>query len=113
MHTKISYISSAFIGIVFGILSNYSILLGSWINLVVWSIVGILIGFFIENKSYIRSSGLIYGFFLVASFLIFGFKGTSDKIFSFILLSILLSFVGSICGLALVFIGNWVKKKFR
>src|SRR5476649_1107339 len=111
MKIKISLISSTLIGIVFGVLSNYSILKGSWFNLVVWTFVGILIGIFIYDKRYIKWSGIFYGFFVTLSFLISGFKGSPDKILGFGLLSIILSVVGAFCGWGLVFMGNWIKGK--
>jgi hypothetical protein len=112
MKTKISLISSALVGIVFGILSNHSVIKGSWFNLVIWSIIGILIGMFIEEKKFIKWSGVFYGFFLTTSFLVSGFEGKSDKIFSFGILAVILSIIGSFCGWALVFLGNWIKSRF-
>ena len=112
MKTKFSLISSVVVGIVFGILSNYSILFGSWINLVVWAIIGLLIGLFIEEKRFIKWSGIFYGFFLTLSFLISGFQGNLNKIIIFSLFSIFLSVIGAFCGWFLVFVGNWIKTKF-
>ena len=113
MKTKLSLISSSLVGIVFGILSNYSILSGSWIDLVLGTIIGLLIGLFIENKIFIKWSGIFYGFFLTLFFLISGFQGDSNKIIIFILFSIFLSIIGAFCGWCLVFTGNWVKTKLR
>ena len=112
MKRKLSLISSALVGIIFGVLSNYSILLGSWMNLVVWAVVGLLIGLFIEERIFIKWSGIFYGFFLAASFLISGFKGSSDKIIGFSILSIVISVIGALCGWFIVFLGNWIKRKF-
>ncbi len=111
MKIKLSIISSALVGIVFGVLANYSILLGSWLNLGVWAIVGILIGFFIEDKKYVNRSGITYGVFLAATFLISGFKGSSDKIFGFTLLTFVLCVIGAFCGWVLVSGANWIKRK--
>jgi hypothetical protein len=108
----IANISSAFVGIVFGVLSNYSILLGLWFNLVIWGVVGILIGLFIEDNTYVRWSGIFYGLFLTLSFLISGFKGTPDHIIGFAVLSLILSVIGAFCGWCLVFAAHWVKRRF-
>ncbi len=115
MKFKLSKISSAFVGIVFGVLANYSILLGSWLNLIIWAIVGLLIGLFIEDKRFVNGAGIWYGFFLVISFLISGFKGTPDKILGFALLSLALGILGAFCGWALVYSANLIKgsKIFR
>jgi hypothetical protein len=112
MKTKISLIGSALVGITFGLLGNYSVLKSSWFNLVVWAVVGILIGMFIEEKRFIKWSGISYGFFLVLSFLVSGFQGKSDKIISFGIFTVILSIIGSFCGWVLVFLGNWIKGKF-
>src|SRR6185369_14592802 len=101
---KSSVISSTLIGIVFGVLSNYSILLGSWLNLIIWGVIGLLIGLFIENKQFVRQSGIFYGLFLVISFLVSGFHGTADKIVGFTLLSVVLGEIGAVCGWVLVFV---------
>ena len=111
--TLASKISSALLGIVFGVLTNYSILSGSWMNLGVWAVIGLLIGLFIEDKKFVMWSGLYYGFFVTISFLISGFEGTSDKLIGFIFLSLVLGLIGALCGWCLVFVSNWVKRKFR
>jgi hypothetical protein len=111
MKSIFSPTSAATVGIVFGVLSNYSILRGSWVNLIVWSLVGILIGFFIENKKYVPLSGIFYGLFLTASFLISGFQGSTDKIFGFSILCIVLGAFGAACGFCLVYGAHWLKKK--
>jgi hypothetical protein len=103
-------VSAAIVGILFGLLANFTILNGSWLNLVVWAAVGILIGCFIYERTYIRPAGLSYGFFLSLSFLISGFHGTSDKVFGFGLLTIVLSIFGAGCGWVLVSIGNRIKR---
>jgi hypothetical protein len=112
MKRKLSLLSSALIGIIFGVLSNYSILFGSWVNLVVWAVVGLLIGLFIEDKIFIKWAGIFYGFFLTSSFLISGFQGSSNKIIGFSVLSIAISVVGAFCGWFIVFLGNWIKGRF-
>lgn len=109
---KISIISSVIVGVVFGVVSNSSVLLGSWFNIVIWAVVGILIGLFIEQRKYVRSSGLSYGFSLTASFLISGFQGASDKIIGFTLLSIGISLIGACGGWLVVYIGNLIKNLF-
>jgi hypothetical protein len=109
MKTKLSIITSILLGVIFGALSNYSILRGSWHNIIVWGIVGILIGLFIYNKKYIKQAGLLYGFSLAVTFLISGFKGTSDKLPGFILMVIVFAILSALCGWAAVFVGNWLK----
>lgn len=114
MKRTYSVISSGLVGAIFGVLSNYSILVGiSWLNLGVWALVGLLIGAFIEETRLVRWSGLSYGFFVTVAFLASGFHGTSDKIAGFTIFSLVLGLVGAFCGLCLLAIGNWIKTKFR
>jgi hypothetical protein len=105
-------ISSSIIGIVFGFLSNYSILQGSWLNLVVWAAVGILIGLFMEDGDLVNWLGPFYGLFLSVSFLISGFHGAADQIMPFLLLVCVLSILGVFCGWCLVRSAYWLKRKF-
>jgi hypothetical protein len=109
----VSIICSALVGIIFGILSNHSILVGSWYNLIVWAVVGMLIGLFIEQKKFVNWVGIAYGIALTLSFLISGFKGTSDKIFGFGILSLVLTIIGAFCGWLCVLIGFSIKNKIR
>lgn len=109
---KASIISSALVGIVFGIIANYGILRNSSFNLVIWAVVGMLIGLFIEQRKYIKSSGLSYGFFLGFAFMVSAFGGTSDKILGYSLFTLIISIIGAFCGWAAVFVGNWIKSKF-
>lgn len=109
---KTALFTSAIVGIVFGIIANHGILLGSSFNLVVWAVVGILIGLFIEQKKYIKLSGLSYGFFLGIAFMVSGFGGTSDKIFGYSLFTLIISIIGALCGWMAVFLGNWIKNNY-
>jgi hypothetical protein len=111
MKAILSVLTSSLVGVVFGILANYTVLQGSWFNLVVWALVGLLIGAFIEEARFIRWSGICYGTFLTAAFLVSGFQGSADKIPAFTLLTLVLCVVGAFCGWCLVVTGNWLKRK--
>jgi uncharacterized membrane protein YeaQ/YmgE (transglycosylase-associated protein family) len=110
MKTVLSVVSSAVIGALFGALSQYSALLqSSWVNLLFWALIGLLLGLFIEDSRYVKWSGPSYGLFLTLSFLISGFQGNADKIPAFAVLSLVLCIVGALCGWCLVFLGNRIK----
>ena len=111
MKTSSALIGVALVGVVFGVLANHSILLGSWLNLIVWAVVGLLLGFFIEQKRFVNGVGISYGFFLTLAFLISGFQGTADKIPSFALISFVLSILGAFCGWVLVLTASWIKMR--
>ena len=100
------------LGIIAGILSTHVLLIG-WGNLIFWGIVGIVIGFFVIGRREVIWTGALFGFFLSISFLLSGFQGASEKLLLFVLLSLALSVVGMGGGIASVFAGNWLRRKYR
>ena len=93
------------VGIVLGFLSANIFLIG-WLNLIIWGIVGLVVGFAYRDTRKAKWAGGFYGFFLTISFLLLGFRGASDKLFMFVLFSLGLSIIGIFCGLILAIIGN-------
>jgi len=100
------------LGIISGILSTHVVLIG-WGNLIFWALVGIALGLFVTGKREVLWSGALFGFFLSISFLLSGFQGAPDKFFVFILFSLGLSIVGMGGGIISVFIGSWLRKKYK
>ncbi len=108
-----SIVVSASVGAAFGAFPNYVALLhSSWSNLLLWAVIGLLLGLYIDDRTCVKSSGISYGFFLTLTFLISGFHSSTDKIWAFALLCVVLSPIGALCGACLVFMGNWIKRKF-
>lgn len=99
------------VGIICGYISAQPFAFLNWKNLFLWAAVGLLVGFIARDWHKAKAAGGFYGFFLTASFLIFGFEGSTDKIFGFILFSIGLSIIGVFCGILLGWIGHWIKLK--
>ena len=112
MKTALAYFLSVVVGIVFGIVANHGFLRGSWFNLIIWAVVGILIGIFILDKKYVTRVGILYGIFLTISFMISGFQGSADKLVGFSILTCVLAIIGALCGWLTVYIGYWIKGKF-
>lgn len=108
-----AYVSASLVGIVFGVVANSSILLGQWSNLIIWAVVGILVGLFIEQPKFVTWSGILYGVFLTLAFLISGFRGQANQLFGFFALTFILCIIGAFCGWVLVAVANNVKMRFR
>ncbi len=107
------YLASAMVGVACGVISNHSLLAGSWANLLFWAAAGIILGWFAVGRKQILSAGVLYGLFLTLTFLLSGFRGTSDKLAGFLVLTAGLVGVGAVCGLACVFIGSWLRQRLR
>ena len=101
------------VGIACGLASNTPWLTGQWANLIVWALAGIALGLFVTSNRQIVWTGIVYGFLMAVTFLISGFRGASDKLPAFLLLTLLLSVLGALGGLVAVFIGSRVRRLFR
>lgn len=112
MNPKESLLSIA-LGVACGIVSTRTALAGSWYNLLLWTIVGLALGFFYTEKKTMLWSGGVYGFFLSISFLFLGFEGTPDKFWGFALFSLVLSIIGALYGALFGRIGGWLRTKIR
>jgi hypothetical protein len=110
MKPNLLLIISGVVGIVCGLVSHTPFLNGQWLNLVVWGIVGIALGLFMSGTRLIIWAGLVYGFCLSVTFLISGFQGNADKLPAFLLLTLVLSLVGALGGLATVFVGSRLRR---
>lgn len=97
------------IGILVGYMSSITFFAHSWTALFLWGATGLLIGYFVPNKITSHLAGALFGVTLVASFLLFGFHGASDKFLGFLVLTTVLSIVGALCGLVVTYIGFWAK----
>ena len=95
-----------------GFLSTHILDIG-WINLVFWGAVGVGLGGFISQKREVLWCGGLFGFFLTISFLFTGFQGTSDKLLVFSILAAGLSLAGILGGIVSVYLGCWLRRRFR
>jgi uncharacterized membrane protein SirB2 len=103
---------SALVGIACGELSTHTFIAGTWWNLLFWAAAGIVLGYFALSRKEILWNGAIFGFCLTIAFLFSGFEGTIDKLPSFALLSLGLSVVGILGGVATLFVGSWLRARF-
>jgi hypothetical protein len=103
-------IISAIVGIVCGIASVTVFVTAQWANLILWALAGIGLGFFAVGRRAVLWTGIVYGVFLSASFLLVGFQGTPDKLPAFLVLTLGLSVVGALGGIVTVFVGSQLRR---
>ena len=103
-------IIAAVVGLVCGLASLTSLLAGQWFNLVVWAIVGLVLGLFTAGRRQILWTGIVYGVFLSVTFLLAGFQGSPDNLPGFLVLTLLLSVAGAIGGLVTVLVGSRLRR---
>jgi hypothetical protein len=99
-------IIAAIVGIICGIASDTLLVAAQWANLILWALAGIGLGFFALGRQAVLWAGIVYGVFLTVTFLLVGFQGAPDKLPAFLLLTLAISVVGALGGLATVFAGS-------
>ena len=104
-------LSAGLIGSMTGFLT-VRILPSSGFDLLLWIFVGILLGLWTLSKEEVIWCGLSFGSFVTMSFLYSGFQGNNTHLISFLILSIILAFVGACGGFVLTFTGNLIRKQF-
>jgi hypothetical protein len=77
------------------------------------TLAGIVLGLFVLGRRQILVVGVVYGIFLSVTFLLSGFQGTPGNLPGFLVLTLLLSVVGAVAGVVTVFIGSWLRARFR
>ena len=101
--------TSIVVGLVLGIVGARYVFVGSWLNLVVWSLAGLGIGYW-GSKTESIVNGLTYGFVLSFSFMLAGYTGKAALI-SRVPFFAILGVFGGVCGLVLGILGFSVKTK--
>lgn len=96
-------------GVILGIIGSRYLFVGSWLSLIPWGIVGLLIGSFCVSKKEAIINGAVYGFVLSFVFMWAGYAGSAPVVTRIPFFSILGIF-GSVCGLILALIGNALRK---
>lgn len=94
-----------------GIVSKY-LFVGSYLNLVLWGIVGIAIGGGSESRKAAMRDGGVYGFVLSFVFMLVGYQGKAP-VLSRIPFFTALGLVGMICGVTLGLIGKMILQKIK
>lgn len=99
----------AIFGIIAGVVSTYPWELKFLPCIIVWGIIGAIVGFLFTQDGVLKP-GITYGFFLTFAFLLSRFGGTFNKLPSY-LVFVLLACIGGIPGgLLVVWIGSKIKQ---
>jgi len=97
------------LGIACGFLSAYTLGFASWWNLLLWAIAGVALGYFVVGTREVLWCGALYGFFLSMAFLLPFFRGASDQLLAFTILTLALTVVSIAGALASVVVGSWIR----
>jgi hypothetical protein len=108
MSKTVLIITSGITGLILGYFSANSFFASSWTALILWGAAGLVLGYLAKSRKETFIPGALYGFLITAAFLIFGFHGASDKFKSYLILVLIISVAGAICGLVLFFLGNLI-----
>src|SRR4051812_779788 len=84
-------IAGGVVGLICGLVSHTSFLEGRWVNLIVWGLGGLGLGWFVQATRAMVWCGVVYGFVLAVTFLISGFQGSANNIPAFLILTLILS----------------------
>jgi hypothetical protein len=105
-------LAAALIGVILGGIVSKYLFVGSYINLILWGVVGIGIGWWSGSKKHAIQNSGVYGFVLSFVFMYVGYQG-SAPIISRIPFFAILGLVGMLCGLILGLIGSFIPYKTK
>lgn len=109
----INVIAASLLGVLLGALGNQGVLRGSWLNLAVWGLAGGALGLFIADRKQATRAGLAYGASLLLAFMLSGFGGTADKLPGFLLLTLVITALGTLCGWIAVSAGSLLRRTLK
>jgi hypothetical protein len=96
-------------GVILGFIGARYLFVGSWLNLIPWSVAGFALGYWgTKNESMVN--GVTYGFILSFVFMLAGYTGRASLI-SRVPFFAVLGVFGGVCGLVLALVGFSVKSK--
>ena len=87
-------------GLVLGVVGARFLLVGSWLNLVPWSVAGAGLGAWPRRVREATLVGAAYGFGLAFAFMIAGYTGTASLV-SRLAPFLIIGAIGAMCGAAL------------
>lgn len=98
-------------GAILGVLGARFLFVGSWLNLIPWSIAGFALGCW-GTRNEAMVNGVVYGFVLCFIFMAAGYSGKFSLV-SRVPFFAVLGVFGSACGLALGLAGFHARNKLR
>ena len=96
-------------GLILGVVGSRYLFVGSWLNLIPWTIAGLAIGYWgTRNESIVN--GITFGFILSFVFMLAGYNGGAS-LMSRVPFFAVLGVFGGVCGMILGLLGFYVKTK--
>lgn len=100
------------VGIALGVVASRYLLVGSWLSLVPWGMVGLLFGWWCHGYRDGIRVGAVYGFLLAFSFMIAGYQGAATLL-SRLPFFAALGLFGALCGVALGVVGAFARRELH
>jgi hypothetical protein len=98
-------------GSLLGLAGSRYLFVGSWLSLIPWGIVGLVLGYWSGNGR-AMVNGAVFGFFLAFMFMVFGYTGTAPLV-NHLPFFALLGLIGAACGLVLGWFGAQARQVFE
>jgi hypothetical protein len=105
----IKVIVSILAGGILGLIGARYLFVGSWLSLIPWGIVGLLIGYWSQKREWLVN-GICYGFTITFVLMVTGYAGNASLI-SRIPFFAMLGLIGGLCGLVLGLMGFEIKQR--
>jgi hypothetical protein len=96
-------------GSLLGLIGARYVFVGSWLSLIPWGMVGLLIGYWSQKREWLVN-GSCYGFAMTFVFMLAGYGGSASLISRMPFFAILGLF-GGLCGLVLGLMGFEIKQR--
>lgn len=100
---------AATVGIVFGFIATHYLLVGSYLNLFVWVVAAMVLGYMANSKRQGAYIGAAFGFCLTMAFMISGYTG-QQAVVTRLLPFAIIALVGAACGLTWSVIGRYARQ---
>jgi hypothetical protein len=96
-------------GGILGLIGARYLFVGSWLSLIPWGMVGLLIGYWSQKREWLVN-GICYGFTIAFVFMLAGYAGSASLISRMPFFAILGLF-GGLCGLVLGLMGFEIRRR--
>ena len=89
--------------------------LHGWLNLIPWTIAALIIGYMSKTKKASLINGAVFGYFLFASYIFFGYRGDTapGPYATFLLFTIGFSLIGAFAGLIGSYLAFLIRSRFQ
>ena len=100
--------ASLIVGALLGIVGGRYLFVGSWLSLIPWTLVGLLLGLWAGRRRW-ASVGAAYGFALLYAFMVAGYSGSASLI-SRLPFFALIALAGAVYGVVVSWVGSRLRR---